>query len=92
VEVFHRIFLAQIRGRGKIYELGLLAKYKLLTGGIWRDLSLALHMVRNGKFQWLPPRVRDRAWLRSLQSLECPMEGGTPPPVREVHPEGREKT
>lgn len=53
---FHRLFVEHIRRRGRVYELGLLARYKLASGGVLGDVPLALRLLRRGKISLLPSR------------------------------------
>lgn len=53
---FHQLFLEHIRRRGRVYELGLLARYKIVTGGLFQDLPLAVRLLRRGKIPFFPPR------------------------------------
>ncbi len=93
VELFHRIFPGKFSSWERFTNRGCWIKYKLLTGGIWRDLPLGLRMRgRRGKFHWRPREFGIGLGSRSLKSLECPAEGGTPPLVREDRLEAREKT
>ena len=54
---FHKVFLEEIRKRGRISELGLLFRYKLKAGGFfplknfYEDVSLGLKMFLKGKLK-----------------------------------------
>ncbi len=54
---FHQLFVGEIWQRGRVYELGLLVRYKMLTAKVWEDLPLALRIMRRQKLRWLPSRV-----------------------------------
>lgn len=80
---FHRAFLGTIGGRGRLYELELIARYKLATGHLLQDVALAPAMFAKGKIGLLPHRVRDRATSRifaATREAEAPADakGGRP--------------
>jgi hypothetical protein len=51
-----RLFLEEIRRRGRIHELSLIARYRLKAGGLTDDLRLGWEMLRRGKLRLLPPK------------------------------------
>jgi heterodisulfide reductase subunit C len=55
---FHRAFLDTVARHGRLYELGLIARYKLRTGHLLQDVALAPSMFRKGKIGLLPHRLR----------------------------------
>ncbi len=66
---FHRVFLDDIRRRGRVFEGGLLPRYMLATGEIWRkfkgleikdDLAVALGMLRRGRMPLRPKGISPR--------------------------------
>ncbi len=59
--VFNDIFLNSVRKRGRVYELGLMAAYKLRTGRLLEDAGKAPMMLSKGKLPLLGPRVSGRA-------------------------------
>lgn len=67
---FHRAFLGEVRRWGRVYELGLMMRYKLATGRFFEDVAVGLRMMGRGRFQLLPSRVRGAAEVRRL------MDGG----------------
>jgi len=66
IELFHKIFLNQIRRFGRIHELSMLAKYKLLSGRLLTDIPLGAKMLAKRKLKMLPNRIKGR---RALQKL-----------------------
>jgi hypothetical protein len=54
---FNDIFLDSVRERGRMYEAGLMASYKLKTGTFMQDLDKVPMMLRKHKIALLPPRV-----------------------------------
>jgi heterodisulfide reductase subunit C len=59
VAAFNDIFLELVRKRGRMYEAGLMASYKLRTGTFFQDMDKVPLMLRKGKLAILPPKVRD---------------------------------
>jgi len=57
VPAFNDIFLDSVRKRGRMYEAGLMASYKLKTGTFMQDLDKVPMMLRKHKIALLPPRV-----------------------------------
>jgi heterodisulfide reductase subunit C2 len=51
---FHRSFLDTIRRFGRLWEVGLVADYKLRTRHFWQDVALVPGMLKRGKLSLLP--------------------------------------
>jgi len=66
VPVFNEVFLASVRNRGRVYELGLMASYKLRTGRLMEDADKAPMMLRKGKLPLLGPQVGGRAERKAM--------------------------
>jgi heterodisulfide reductase subunit C len=58
VTTFHRVFLKSIEMTGRVYEIGLLGGYNLLSGHLFASLDLGWPMLTHGKIKLLPQRVR----------------------------------
>lgn len=63
---FHRMFLNDLRSRGRISESFLMAKYKIRTGQLFSDLDLGLKLFLKGKLPLVPRGIKGR---KSLQSM-----------------------
>jgi heterodisulfide reductase subunit C len=59
---FDRAFVASVRRRGRVGELGLVARFKLHTGRLLADAHLGLWMLGRGKLRLFGRRVR--GWRR----------------------------
>ena len=57
VPIFNDIFLAAVRERGRIFELGLMVQFKLRTKRLFEDAGKAPMMLRKGKLPLSAPRV-----------------------------------
>ena len=63
---FHRAFLGAVERHGRLYELELIARYKLATGRLMQDVTLAPSMFAKGKIGLLPHRVKGREALARI--------------------------
>jgi heterodisulfide reductase subunit C len=76
---FHRAFLGGIARHGRLYELELIALYKMATGRLLQDLDLAPSMLRKGKMSLLPHRAESReAVARIVARAAAPGGAGRP--------------
>ena len=64
--VFNDIFLDAVRTRGRVYEIGLMVRFKLRTKRFLEDARKAPLMLLKGKLPLLGPRVRGRAGREDL--------------------------
>lgn len=84
---FHRAFLATVGGRGRLYELELIARYKLATGHLLQDVAVAPSMFAKGKIGLLPHRVRDGG-TRRLFAAARGADAGSPSGREAKGPDG----
>ncbi len=54
IVAFHRSFLDTIRYSGRLWEVGLIAEYKVRTRHFWQDILLAPVMFGKGKLSLIP--------------------------------------
>jgi heterodisulfide reductase subunit C2 len=54
IVAFHKSFIDTIRNFGRIWEVGLIAEYKLRTLHLWQDVIVAPVMMKKGKLSLLP--------------------------------------
>lgn len=57
---FHRMFLNDLKSRGRISESFLMAKYKLRTGQLFSDLDLGLKLFLKRKLPLLPKGIKGK--------------------------------
>ncbi len=55
-EQFHRSFLKSVRRHGRVWELGMLAAYKLRSRDVLKDVDKAPKMLAKGKLALRPKR------------------------------------
>jgi len=63
---FHEAFLDSIRRHGRVYELGMVARYKLCTLDLLSDTKLAWKMLKKGKLRFLPSGVEGKKEIRRM--------------------------
>jgi heterodisulfide reductase subunit C2 len=66
VPAFNEAFLSSVRRRGRVWELGLMAAYKLKTGRLLEDAAKASVMLSKGKLPLAGSRVSGRARRRKI--------------------------
>ncbi len=59
--IFNNAFLNGVRRRGRVYEVGLMAAFKLRTRRFFEDVGKLPMMLRKGKLPLLPKSVAGRA-------------------------------
>ena len=71
---FHRLFLKNLSGRGRLYEMGLMGKLNLTKGKPFSNMSLAPKMVRTGRLDILPPKnlTGFKSWMRKVWKQKNP--------------------
>lgn len=63
---FHRMFLNDLRSRGRISESFLMAKYKIRTGQLLSDLDLGLKLFLKGKLPLIPKGIKGRQEVQRI--------------------------
>ena len=66
IVAFHRAFLDSVRYTGRLYEVGLVADYKLRTLDLLQDLNVAPRMFLKGKLPLLPEMVKGKKQLKKF--------------------------
>ncbi len=66
VGAFHRAFLAGIRSRGKVFELGMVMRLKLATLNLFQDAFKGMKMFLKGKLGLIPPGIEKRDEVRRI--------------------------
>jgi heterodisulfide reductase subunit C2 len=65
IVIAHKAFLSSIRRTGRLYEMGMLAEFKIRTLDL-SDISLAPFMFKKGKLHLFPKRVKNLNAIRQL--------------------------
>jgi heterodisulfide reductase subunit C len=66
VVTFNQVFLDSIKDYGRVYELGMVMKYNLITGQPLKDASFGPAMFLKGKIALLPHRLKAISLIRDL--------------------------
>jgi heterodisulfide reductase subunit C len=66
VPAFNDIFLDAVRRRGRIYEMGLMVRFKLRTRRLFEDIGKAPAMLLKGKLPLVGPRIAGRAERKAM--------------------------
>ena len=66
IRAFHKSFLDQVRSHGRMFEMGLIAEYKLRSGALFDDLAAAPGMLSKGKMSFMPPRIEGIDEVRKI--------------------------
>lgn len=66
VRIFNNVFLKNIEWFGRLYEMGLIAGYNLLSRRFFNNFALAPKMFLKRKIGILPPKVKNMGKLRDL--------------------------
>ena len=72
VVAFHSAFLESVKRTGRLYEVGLVAGFKVRTLRLTQDLNVAPVMFVKGKLNLLPERVKDENKIKKIfaQTIE----------------------
>lgn len=68
IVAFHKSFLSSVKTNGRLYEIGLILKYKLASGDLLKDIILAPSMFLKGKLHLLPERIKRKAQIQKIGS------------------------
>lgn len=76
-ETFHRLFLGEVKARGRVHETMLMAKFKLKSGNLFADMGLGLELFKRGKLPILPHSIKGKKHVADIFSkAEKYREGG----------------
>ena len=64
--LFHRLFLSTVRQHGRVHELTVIGKFKLLSGQWLNDIPMGIGMLFRGKLKPFPNRISDKRQVRNL--------------------------
>jgi len=66
VPLFNKIFLKNIEMFGRLFELGLIGMFNLLSGEFFKDMSLAPKMFIKRKIGIFPRRIRNLKEIKAI--------------------------
>lgn len=64
--LFNKIFLRNIELFGRLYEMGLIGMFNLLSGEFFKDVPLAPKMFLKGKIGIFPPKVKNQKEIKKI--------------------------
>ncbi len=67
---FHQAFLDSVRRHGRLFELGMVGRYKLSSRDFFSGAKLGMEMVRKGKLKFLPAGVKGKREIREMFKKE----------------------
>ncbi len=70
-KLFHRLFLREIKARGRVFEGSLMTRYLIQSGAMFgpeamANAKLGLAMFKRGRMKLLPAGTKDRRWLKGV--------------------------
>jgi heterodisulfide reductase subunit C len=72
---FHNSFLDSVKYTGRLYEIGLVAGYKMRTFSLLQDMAVAPGMFVRGKLPLLPEMVKDKKQIKNIFSKTKDTQG-----------------
>ena len=66
IVAFHKSFLNSIERNGRLHEMSLILDYKIHSGNLFQDVTLAPEMFYKGKLHLLPEQIKDRKGFARL--------------------------
>lgn len=66
IPLFNKVFLRNIEAFGRLFELGLIGAFNLLSADLFKDLRMAPKMFLKGKIAILPKRSKNLKDVRTI--------------------------
>jgi len=66
IQQFHKSFLETIRSNGRLYEVMLIAKYKLRALALFQDVDKTPKMLLTGKLKLLPHKIENIEAIKKI--------------------------
>ena len=63
---FHRAFLDSVKRHGRVFELGMVGKYKLVARDPFGGARVGMGMLKKGKLKLLPSNVKGKREVREM--------------------------
>lgn len=68
IPAFHDSFLGSINRWGRVWEIGMIANYKIKSGDLLGDMGLGMQMFSKGKLKLLPHSIKGKAEIKEIFS------------------------
>jgi heterodisulfide reductase subunit C len=66
IEIFHRVFLDQVKSQGRVHEVMLAAKYNLKSGHLFSNMERLPAMISKGKLEFMPSRIKGAGKVKDI--------------------------
>ncbi|MFR9166226.1 MAG: 4Fe-4S dicluster domain-containing protein [Dysgonomonas sp.] len=66
IVAFHKAFLDSVKHTGRLYEIGLVAGYKMRTMHLMQDVNVAPKMFAKGKLPLIPEIVKNKKQINTI--------------------------
>lgn len=63
---FHEALLHSVRSHGRLFELGMVGRYKLTSGDLMSGAALGLELLRKGKLKFFPSGIKGKREVRAM--------------------------
>lgn len=73
---FHRAFLDSIKATGRLYEVGLVADYKMRTLHLMQDVDSVPKLLKTGKLRLIPHITQNRAAIMRMFAKASKLQEG----------------
>jgi heterodisulfide reductase subunit C len=60
VKTFYESFLSSLKGHGRVFELGIMMRYKLASGHLFADMALAPKVMAKGLLKLMPKGIKGK--------------------------------
>jgi heterodisulfide reductase subunit C len=66
VLAFHKAFLNSVRAHGRVFEVGMIANYKMRSFDLFSDMGLGVKMIMRNKLKFFPTRIQGTGEVRAM--------------------------
>ena len=63
---FHDAFLDSVRRHGRLFELGMVGRYKLTSLDLFSGTKAGIELLKRGKLKFLPPGIKGKREIRNM--------------------------
>ncbi len=63
---FHEAFLDSVRRHGRLFEFGMVGRYKMATLDLFSNIKIAWEMLKRGKLKFLPGKIKGKREVRQM--------------------------
>ena len=66
IELFHKLFLGEVKMMGRVHELSLIGKHKLFTATFFKDMKMGMKMFLKNKLKLFPKWIKGRKAIKNI--------------------------